>query len=59
MELEEIKQKAAAQIESAFADTPMPEKGNYWLGPHDCGNIEDQFGGKHWKEIPSEVLFIL
>jgi len=57
MDIDEIKQKAAAKIEEAFADTPMPRKRNYWRGPHECEDIEHYLGGKHWKEITPKLIW--
>ena len=56
MDNAQIKQEAATKIEEAFADTPMPQKGRYWEGPHECEDIEDHIGGIHWRDVPLQTL---
>jgi hypothetical protein len=49
---EKLAQHIARQIEEAFATTPYP-------GDDDIGwdGIEDVLRGKHWRELPLDVLY--
>src|SRR5258706_12502111 len=49
---EELAQQVARQIAKAFADAPYP-------GDDDIGwdGIEDTLRGKHWRELPLDVIF--
>ncbi|MEO8393155.1 MAG: DUF6714 family protein [Chloroflexota bacterium] len=57
MEIEQIKQKAVAQIEAAFADTPPPKAETYVIVNYACEFLTRNFTGKHWGEITGDLLF--
>lgn len=47
-----------AEIEKAFADVPYPgdDRIAYSTTAFECPEINADFRGKHWKEVPREVL---
>lgn len=52
---DKLTEQIARQIEAAFANTPYPGDEN--ISNHEREDLDEDFKGKHWRDIPPKSLF--
>ncbi len=57
MNADELRQQTAQQIETAFAQTPYPGDDKVAVYARYGHSLADDLRGKHWREVPLEVLY--